>query len=60
MENMGSDAIHGKSIELVIDHVGPVFIAEKILLSHEPVYGLLWFLNIHGHDHNCVKTYREV
>lgn len=30
---------------------GPLFIAEKILLSHEPVIGLDWCLNIHGHDH---------
>ena len=40
-------------------YAGPVFIAEKILLSHEPVYGLPWCLNIHGHDHNCVESYRE-
>ena len=38
---------------------GPIFIAEKILLSHEPVYGLPWCLNIHGHDHNCAEDYRE-
>ncbi len=40
-------------------YAGPVFIAEKILLSHEPVYGLPWCLNIHGHDHNCVEAYKE-
>ena len=40
-------------------YTGPLFIAEKILLSHEPVYGLPWCLNIHGHDHNKVETYRE-
>ena len=34
-------------------YTGPLFIAEKILLSHEPVYGLPWCLNIHGHDHNA-------
>lgn len=38
---------------------GPLFIAEKILLSHEPVYGLPWCLNIHGHDHSGVESYRE-
>lgn len=38
---------------------GPIFIAEKILLSHEPVHGLPWCLNIHGHDHNCAEAYRE-
>ena len=38
---------------------GPLFIAEKILLSHEPVYGLPWCLNIHGHDHNNMEPYKE-
>ena len=34
-------------------YTGPLFIAEKILLSHEPVYGLeKWCVNIHGHDHS--------
>jgi len=33
-------------------YTGPLFIAEKILLSHEPIVGLPWCLNIHGHDHN--------
>ena len=36
---------------------GPVFIADKILLSHEPVNGLPWCLNIHGHDHSRVERF---
>lgn len=40
-------------------YTGPLFIAEKILLSHEPVYGLPWCLNIHGHDHNWKEDYKE-
>ena len=40
-------------------YTGPLFIGEKILLSHEPVYGLPWCLNIHGHDHNNVEPYKE-
>ena len=40
-------------------YTGPLFIAEKILLSHEPVYGLSWCLNIHGHDHNDMESYKE-
>ena len=36
---------------------GPIFISKKILLSHEPVYGLSWCLNIHGHDHNNIENY---
>ena len=31
---------------------GPLVIADRILLSHEPIYGLPFFLNIHGHDHS--------
>ena len=38
---------------------GPLFISEKILLSHEPVYGLSWCLNIHGHDHNGSEPYAK-
>lgn len=38
---------------------GPLFVAEKILLSHEPVYGLPWCLNIHGHNHNKMEAYCE-
>lgn len=45
----------------VFDEVygGPVFVAEKILLSHEPVCGLSWCLNIHGHDHSGWVTFPE-
>ena len=38
---------------------GPLFISPKILLSHEPVYGLSWCLNIHGHDHNNIEQYKD-
>jgi calcineurin-like phosphoesterase family protein len=37
---------------------GPLFITPRILLSHEPVYGLPWCLNIHGHDHNAAIMYQ--
>lgn len=40
-------------------YTGPLFIADKILLSHEPVCGLSWCLNIHGHDHNNMEQYRD-
>lgn len=33
-------------------YTGPLFIAEKILLSHELINGGNWWFNIHGHDHN--------
>ncbi len=40
-------------------YAGPLFIAEKILLSHEPVHGLNWCVNIHGHDHADSEPYRS-
>ena len=40
-------------------YTGPLFISDKILLSHEPVYGLTWCLNIHGHDHNNMEAYMD-
>lgn len=42
-----------KDYEGIFDEIydGALFIADKILLSHEPVTGLDWCLNIHGHDH---------
>lgn len=32
-------------------YTGPLFISDKILLSHEPIYNDCWF-NIHGHRHS--------
>lgn len=33
---------------------GPLMISDKILLSHEPIRGLDFIYNIHGHEHgNC-------
>ncbi len=43
-------------------YTGPLFIADRIILSHEPIYGLEKFaLNIHGHEHNgaMVKYFTE-
>lgn len=31
---------------------GPVFISDKILLSHEPILNYFCAFNIHGHDHS--------
>ncbi len=36
---------------------GPLMISDKIILSHEPIYGLPWCLNIHGHDHGGKAVY---
>lgn len=36
-------------------YTGPLMIAEKIILSHEPIPDITWALNIHGHVHNADK-----
>lgn len=33
-------------------YTGALFIGDKLLLSHEPIQGLDFCVNIHGHDHN--------
>lgn len=37
-------------------YTGPLMIGEKILLSHEPIYGNDWCVNLHGHDHSPLNT----
>lgn len=38
---------------------GALFIADKILLSHEPIFGLPFCVNIHGHHHNGEHRYYD-
>jgi calcineurin-like phosphoesterase family protein len=39
-------------------YTGPLFIADRLILSHEPIQGLESFaMNIHGHDH--ASTFRH-
>ncbi len=33
-------------------YAGPIMISEKLILSHEPVEGIDWCMNVHGHDHS--------
>lgn len=40
-------------------YTGPLFIAPKILLSHEPVIGLKFCVNIHGHNHAGVMRWTD-
>ena len=55
---LGNHDARGRYKELFDEvYTGPLFISEKILLSHEPVYGLPWCLNIHGHDHSGTEDY---
>jgi len=42
-------------------YTGPLFIADRILLSHEPIEGLEdWCMNIHGHDHGHTFRHNHV
>ena len=36
-------------------YAGPLFIAEKVLLSHEPIKGP--WINVHGHEHTSSDPY---
>lgn len=38
---------------------GALFISDQILLSHEPIYGLKFCVNIHGHEHNGTYDYTD-
>lgn len=38
---------------------GPLFIAPKILLSHEPITGMHFCMNIHGHVHNGKQVWTD-
>ena len=70
LERAGEDGIgrilfRGWKDNRLFDEVyeGPLFISEKILLSHEPVQ-LPFAFNIHGHDHtgwsNALKGFRHL
>ena len=57
---LGNHDARGEYRDLFTEiYAGPLFISDKILLSHEPVHGLSWCLNIHGHDHNGTDFYDE-
>lgn len=54
---------HDQSVTRFMDYFdeiysGPLFISDKILLSHEPI-SLPFCLNIHGHDHNNKCEYKD-
>lgn len=55
---MGNHCSSSEKLKQVFDEVykGPVFISEKILLSHEPLRELDWCYNIHGHLHNIEEV----
>ena len=42
-------------------YTGPLFIADRLLLSHEPIQGLEDFaMNIHGHEHAIKFRYNHI
>ena len=42
-------------------YTGPLFIADRLVLSHEPIQGLEGFaMNIHGHDHASNYRYNHI
>ena len=42
-------------------YTGPLFIADRLVLSHEPLSGLEDFaMNLHGHDHNGTFRHNHV
>ena len=51
---MGNHDVSVTKFEPYFDEVfsGPLMIAEKLILSHEPIEGIDWAFNIHGHDHD--------
>lgn len=51
---MGNHDEGSTKFKEVFDEVyeGPLFISEKILLSHERIDGLDFCVNLHGHDHS--------
>lgn len=51
---MGNHDETRTKFEGIFDEIyeGALIISEKIILSHEPVNGVDWLFNIHGHDHD--------
>ena len=42
-------------------YTGPLFIADRFVLSHEPIQGLEGFaMNIHGHDHTSTFRHNHI
>ena len=51
---MGNHDESAERFQEVFDEIytGPLMIAEKLLLSHEPIPNCPWCYNIHGHNHD--------
>ena len=57
---MGNHDQSSEKFKLYFNEIysGPLMIAEKLIISHEPL-NINWAFKIHGHDHNKVEVYRE-
>jgi calcineurin-like phosphoesterase family protein len=56
----GNHDKHGDYRDIIPEiYEGVLAIAPKILLSHEPVMGLIFVVNIHGHDHAGKHRYYD-
>ena len=56
---LGNHDVSASKFKAYFDEIytGALFISDRILLSHEPVYGLEdWCVNIHGHVHDGEST----
>lgn len=56
---------HDETVEKFKDlfdeiYTGPIFVAEKLVFSHEPLPGIDWAFNIHGHAHNARKHPNDI
>lgn len=54
---MGNHDTGSTKYKEIFDEVyeGALIIGEKLILSHEPVPGIDWAMNLHGHNHNGSK-----
>lgn len=54
---MGNHDCSATKFKEVFDWVfqGALIVGEKLILSHEPIPGIDWAMNLHGHNHNGSK-----
>lgn len=54
---MGNHDCGSTKYKEVFDEVyeGALIVGEKLILSHEPIPGIDWAMNLHGHNHNGSK-----
>ena len=55
---MGNHDCGSTKYKEIFDEVyeGALIVGEKLILSHEPIPGIDWAMNLHGHNHNGSKN----